>query len=157
MSESRPIATTSKDVPTSRVGGYIGPFSQRVAGRRRKALGDFFELKNFGVNLTFLEPGSESSLLHKHSRQDELVYILEGEPVLITETSQIRLKPGMFAGFRSGGEAHHLINRTSEVVVLLEIGDRLPGDEVNYPEDDLMIALDGKNQHRYVHKDGSPY
>ena len=157
MSESIPIAIDSKDIQTSRKGGYIGPFALRVAGRRRKALGDFFGLENFGVNLTYLEPGSESSLLHTHSRQDELIYVLEGEPSLVMESSEILLKPGMCAGFPKSGEAHHLINRTSEVVVLLEIGDRLPGDEVNYPEDDIMIDHDEENRFRYVHKDGTPY
>lgn len=157
MSESRPIAVDGKDVETSRVGGYVGEFATRVAGRRRKALGDFFGLENFGVNLTYLDPGSESSLLHQHSGQDELVYVLEGEPSLVMASSEIDLKPGMCAGFPKSGEAHHLVNRTSEVVVLLEIGDRLPGDEVNYPEDDIMIDHDEENRFRYVHKDGTPY
>ena len=157
MSESKPIAIDSKDVRTSRKGGYIGPFALRVAGRRRKALGDFFGLENFGVNLTYLDPGSESSLLHTHSRQDELIYVLEGEPSLVMASSEICLKPGMCAGFPKSGEAHHLINRTSEVVVLLEIGDRPPGDEVDYPEDDIMIGYDEENRFHYLHKDGSPY
>lgn len=157
MSESIPIAVNSEDVPTSRRGGYIGPFTQRVAGRRRKALGDFFGLGNFGVNLCYLEPGSESSLLHTHSKQDELVYVLEGEPLLVMASSELKLKPGMCAGFPASGEAHHLVNNTSEVVVLLEIGDRPSDDEVTYPEDDIQIVRDKENRFRYAHKDGTPY
>ena len=93
----------------------------------------------------------------RHTRQDEFVYILEGEPTLVTEAGRTPLKPGMCAGFKAGtGDAHHLRNETAEDVVYLEIGDRTPGDGATYPDDDIAAAVvDGK--WRFTHKDGTPY
>ena len=111
-------------------------------GKRQKhPLGDLFGLRNFGVNLTRLLPGGESALLHRHSRQDEFVYILEGRPTLVTDRGEVELEPGMCAGFAAAGVAHHLVNRTGADAVYLEIGDRTPGDAGSYPDDDLAAVL----------------
>jgi uncharacterized cupin superfamily protein len=128
-----------------------------MAGIVKRPLGDLFGLVNFGVNLTRLAPGGFSALRHAHTRQDEFVYILEGQPTLVTEAGRAALRAGMCAGFKAGtGDAHHLVNETDADVVYLEIGDRTPGDGVDYPEDDLA-ARAVKGGWRYVHKDGTPY
>jgi uncharacterized cupin superfamily protein len=123
----------------------------------KHALGDFFGLKNFGVNLTRLPPGRISSVRHTHAKQDELVFILEGHPTLVTDEGRTQLRPGMCAGFRAGnGNAHHLVNETDKDAVYLEIGDRTPGETATYPDDDHALQdIDGK--FRYFHKDGTPY
>jgi uncharacterized cupin superfamily protein len=128
-----------------------------MAGREKRPLADLFGLRNFGVNLTRLLPGGESALLHRHSKQDEFVYILEGEPTLVTDTEEISLSPGMCAGFPAQGIAHHLVNRTDKNVVYLEIGDRTPGDEGSYPHDDLKASLNDNGKWVFTHKDGRPY
>ena len=135
---------------------YPEPFFSRMAGRHKQPLGDVFGLTNFGVNLTTLAPGAESALLHRHSRQDEFIYILQGEPTLVMEHSETPLHPGMCAGFPKGGEAHQLVNRTSAPVVYLEIGDRTPRDEGTYPRDDIKAQLTPQGW-RFTHKDGTPY
>jgi uncharacterized cupin superfamily protein len=136
---------------------YPEPFASRTAGRKKHPLGDLFGLKNFGVNLTRLAPHAVSALRHAHSKQDEFVYVVQGHPTLRTDEGNIQLSPGMCAGFRAGtGRSHHLINETAEEVVYLEVGDRTPGDEVSYPEDDLQASLvDGR--WKFFHKDGAPY
>jgi uncharacterized cupin superfamily protein len=144
--------------PRERASNYPEPFASRMAGRIKRPLGDRFGLTNFGVNLTTLAPGSVSSLRHAHSRQDELVYILEGSPTLVTNEGETVLAPGMAAGFRRGtGNAHHLINRTDQDVVYLEVGDRTERDSVDYPDDDIRGALGSNGRWRFVHKDGRPY
>lgn len=138
---------------------YPDEFKSMVAGRIRQRLGNFAGLKNFGVNLVKLEPGSSSALRHWHSRQDEFIYVLEGELTLITDTGAEVLKPGMAAGFPAGeANGHHLVNRTSTVAVYLEVGDRTPNDEVIYPDDDLITKAspDGKSR-IFAHKDGTLY
>jgi uncharacterized cupin superfamily protein len=143
--------------PRIKPSNYPEPFAARVAGREKRSLGDVFGLANFGVNLTRLAPGCVSALRHAHSKQDEFIYVLCGRPVLRTDAGETQLSPGMCAGFKAGtGNAHHLINRTSEAVVYLEVGDRSAGDVGSYPDDDLKAALvDGK--WRFTHKDGRPY
>jgi uncharacterized cupin superfamily protein len=136
---------------------YPPPFAARVAGRVKRPLGDLFGLKNFGVNLTRLPPGVESALFHRHTKQDELVYVLEGRPTLVTDAGETQLGPGMCAGFPAGGTAHHLVNRTTEDVVYLEVGDRTPGDEGAYPNDDLKAVFVEGAGWRMLHKDGTPY
>ncbi len=133
------------------------PLASRLVGRTRCPLGDPFGLTRFGVNLTRLAPGSMSALRHCHAQQDEFVYILEGSPVLVTDAGETPLGPGMCAGFKAGsGDAHHLVNRTAADVVYLEIGDRTPGDNVTYPDDDVAIDRDPDGRMRVVRKDGSP-
>lgn len=157
-----PIAIFASAAPArAKVSIYPKPLwdlhSSRLAGRSKQPLGEVFGLRNFGVNLTRLLPGAASSLRHAHSRQDELVYILEGHPTLITNEGRTPLSPGMCAGFKAGtGNAHTLINESGEPVTYLEIGDRTSGDEAQYPDDDLLAGFDGA-QWRFRHKDGTPY
>jgi uncharacterized cupin superfamily protein len=157
--ETNPVAIEVAVAPTARPGrGYPEPFATRVAGRVRRPLGDLFGLSNFGVNLTQLPPGGISALRHTHTREDEFIYIVEGEPILVTNTGEVQLRPGMCAGFKAGsGNAHHLLNRTMQDVVYLEVGDRNPGDTVIYPDDDIGRALAPDGTRLFVHKDGRPY
>jgi uncharacterized cupin superfamily protein len=153
-----PVALKAADAPTrARPSNYPEPFFSRMGRRVKHPLGDLFGLKTFGVNLTRLLPGGESALLHRHSRQDEFVYILEGMPTLVTDRCETALSPGMCAGFPAGGVAHHLVNRSDRDVVYLEIGDRTPGDAATYPEDDLQAELVFPGTWRFTHKDGRPY
>ena len=159
MSESTAsLPVNAIDVPVrTAVSFYPEPFASRMKGRQKRQLGEFFGLKNFGVNLTRLAPDTISSLRHAHSKQDEFVYIVEGNPTLRTNEGSVRLSPGMCVGFRAGtGNGHQLHNATTDDVLYLEIGDRTAGDEVIYPDDDIrLIRQDAKAV--YVHKDGSPY
>jgi uncharacterized cupin superfamily protein len=155
---ARPVAAVAAEVPPRlRPSAYPAPFMPRVAGREKRQLGDLFGLKNFGVNLTRLAPKAQSALRHSHEKQDEFVYILEGNPTLVTNEGRTPLRPGMCAGFRAGtGNAHHLVNETQQDVVYLEIGDRTPNEVAIYPDDDLaLVTVEGK--YRYTHKDGTPY
>ena len=153
-----PVAIVAASAtPRAKPSSYPEPFASRMTGREKRALGDVFGLSNFGVNLTRLHPGGISALRHAHSRQDEFIYVLSGAPVLLTDGGETPLLPGMCAGFKAGtGSAHQLINRTTEEVVYLEVGDRSAGDSVEYPDDDLQAVL-VEGGWRFSHKDGSPY
>jgi len=143
--------------PRQKPSNYPEPFFIRMAGREKRALGDLFGLTNFGVNLTRLAPGGESALMHRHSKQDEFVFILQGAPTLVTDAGEIQLRPGMCAGFPAAGVAHHLVNRGDAEVLYLEIGDRTPGDSGSYPNDDLAAQLDADGRWAFFHKDGRRY
>ena len=156
--DKTPVAVKSTEVAVrTKRSFYPEPFASRMQGRSKRQLGEFFQLENFGVNLTHLEPGASSALRHAHTRQDEFVYILKGHPTLHTDTGYTRLEPGMCAGFKAGaGDAHRLLNETQDEVIYLEIGDRTAGDEANYPDDDIRASLvDGK--FKFAHKNGLPY
>jgi uncharacterized cupin superfamily protein len=152
-----PIAILAADAPSKGPSGYPEDLRRKVEGREKQVLGDVFGLRNFGVNLTRLAPGAASALRHAHKTQDEFVYVLEGEPTLLTDAGETALRPGMCAGFPAGtGDAHCLVNRTDRPVVYLEVGDRSPGDDVVYPDDDLHAAMGPDGKWRYSRKDGSP-
>ena len=156
--DERPLAfVAAESPPRTKPSNYPEPFFTRMAKREKRPLGDRFGLTNFGVNLTRLAPGGESALLHRHSRQDEFVYILEGAPTLVTDEGEVQLAPGMCAGFPAGGVAHQLVNPSGADVVYLEIGDRTPGDEGSYPRDDIAAALGPDGGWVFTHKDGTPY
>ncbi len=135
---------------------YPEPFASRFEGRTKRPLGELFGLKNFGVNLTTLAPGAISALQHQHSKQDEFVYVLEGELVLVSGSDEWTLSAGWCVGFPAGGRSHHLENRSSRPATYLEIGDRTPGDHVTYPFDDLVAVLEGRTW-QFRHKNGERY
>ncbi|MDO8300661.1 cupin domain-containing protein [Lacisediminimonas sp.] len=151
-------AVRALDAEPKTKSSYPSPFAERIVGREKRALGDIFGLKNFGVNLTQLAPGTISGLRHSHSRQDEFIYVLEGHPTLVGSGGDMTLAPGMCAGFPAGaGDAHCIANRTTQTVVYLEVGDRSAGDSVNYPHDDLQaVSIEGGGW-VFSRKDGTPY
>lgn len=153
-----PVAVLAAEAPArTKPSVYPEPFASRMAGRVKHPLGDLFGLGNFGVNLVRLAPKAVSALRHAHARQDEFVYILHGSPTLVTDEGRTRLGPGMCAGFKAGtGNGHQLVNESDEEAVYLEVGDRTPGDEVSYPDDDIKaVMVEGK--WAFFHKDGTPY
>lgn len=137
---------------------YPQPYAARVSGRLKRKLGDHFGLTNFGVNLTHLAPGSMSGLRYCHSKQDEFIYVLNGNPTLILGEEKFVLSPGECYGYPADtGIAHHLVNRSTETVTYLEMGDRSPDDEVEYPDDDLKATLQHNGEWKVTHKDDRPY
>ena len=133
---------------------YPEPLRRLVGERSRRALGNELGLTHFGVNLTVIQPGAWSALRHWHTRQDEFVYVLEGELVMVTDAGEQTLSAGMAAGFPAGKpDGHHLINRSARTAICLEVGDRAPGDEVHYPDADLFVSADFVIRH----KSGEPY
>ena len=153
----RPPALDPATVEPRMGSGYPEPFRAAVAGREKRALGDALGLTNFGVNLVHLPPGAISSQRHWHSKQDEFVYVVEGELVLVTDGGEQILTAGTVAGFPAGKpDGHHLVNRSAKTATYLEVGDRTEWDEVDYPDIDMLVRyVDGKEA--YVKKDGTPY
>ncbi len=143
--------------PRAKPSNYPEPFASRMEGRVKRQLGDAFGIEKFGVNLTQLAPGAQSSLFHLHTKQEEFIYILSGSPTLVLEDEEIELSPGMCAGFKPGKGAHQLVNQSTEVVTYLEIGDRVSGDEGLYPRDDIVAVLGSNGKWAFTHKDGRSY
>ena len=135
---------------------YPPPLDAPCAGRERWRLGDAAGLSQFGVNLLRLPPGVWSSQRHWHTAEDEFVYVLEGEAVLVTDEGEELLKAGDCAGFKAGdANGHHLQNRSDREVVLLEIGSRRRGEGgVDYPDIDMVFPKGAKG---FQHRDGRPY
>jgi uncharacterized cupin superfamily protein len=135
---------------------YPAEFRDVVKGREKQALGNAVGLTQFGVNLTRLKPGAASALRHWHAAEDELIYLLEGELVLIENEGETVLRPGDAAGFKAGiANGHQLINRTARDAVYLEVGTRAARDHVEYPDVDLVY--DKGDELRLTRKSGEPY
>lgn len=157
MTESQPGAIAAEDIPFRQGTGYPEPFNAHIVERNKRALGDAFGLTNFGVNLVHLPDGEISSQRHWHHKEDELVYVLQGELTLITDAGEQTIGPGMVAGFAAGVEnGHQIVNRSGADAVYLEIGDRSANEIAEYPDIDLRF-IGENNQEKFVHKDGTPY
>jgi uncharacterized cupin superfamily protein len=137
--------------------GYPEPFKSRMGDRAKRRLGDACGLTKFGVNLVTLGPGGQSALRHWHTLEDELVYVLEGEVVLVTSDGEQLLTAGTCAGYPAGKrDAHHFVNRSQHPARYLEIGNRIDGDAGFYPDDDLMW-IETEEGTVAAHKDGRRY
>jgi len=151
-------AVAVRDIPARQGSTYPEPFRGPVAARSKRRLGDHFGLGKYGVNYVELAPGAWSAQRHWHTHEDELVYVLEGEVVLVTEAGEQVLGPGMVAGFPAGSaDGHHLVNRGDHTAVYLEIGDRDRKDEVFYPDIDLELRRGPKGEYVFRHRDGTDY
>ena len=154
MAKPQAPAVHVSTLPTVTGAGYPEPFRSRMGDRVKRRLGEAFGLTQYGVNLVTLGPGGQSALRHWHTHEEELVYILSGELVLITDEGEQPLSAGMVVGFPAGTEnGHHLVNRSDAPAQYIEIGTRLEADWAHYPDDDLQWLPDG----RAGHKDGTPY
>ena len=144
-------------VEERRGSGYPEPFKSRMGDRMKRRLAAACGLKNLGVNLVTLGPSGQSALRHWHTLEDEFVYILSGEVVLISNGGEQILRAGMCAGYRAGErDAHHFVNRSSAPAQYLEIGNRIDGDNAFYPDDDLMW-IETESGFVAAHKDGARY
>ena len=145
-------------VDERRGSGYPEPFKTRMGDRVKRRLGAACGLKNLGVNLVTLGPGGQSSARHWHTLEDEFVYVLEGEVVLVTNEGEQTLRAGMCAGYAAGSRnGHHFINRSQRPAKYLEMGTNVPGDTAFYPDDDLGLTQTEDSEMVYVHKDGRRY
>lgn len=155
--KQRAAIRASEAPPRSRNSVYPPPYANSVDGRVKHPLGELFGLRNFGVNYTRLAPGAASALRHAHTLQDEFVLVLEGAPSLETDAGEQILEPGMCVGFPAGtGDGHRIVNRASVAAVILEVGDRTPGDAASYPDADLRAETTPTGW-IFRHKDGTPY
>ena len=136
---------------------YPAPYDEPCRARERTRLGDPAGLTQFGVNLLRLPPGAWSSQRHWHTGEDEFVYVLAGEVVLVTDQGEEILSAGDAAGFPANeGNGHCLQNRSGRDATVLEIGTRVPGDSAFYPDIDMVAPADGKPA-IYTRRDGTPY
>jgi uncharacterized cupin superfamily protein len=157
---STPLKSPALDpgsLPLKEGSSYPQSFREAVQGRRWRSLGDAVGLTQFGVNLVELAPGSWSSQRHWHTHEDELVYVVEGELVLITNEGEQKLTVGDAAGFPAGKDnGHHLINRSDKSARFLAIGSRSRADSCFYPDIDLIERQDASGYY-YTRKDGTRY
>jgi uncharacterized cupin superfamily protein len=156
--DNKPAGFDPLSLPESNATSYPEPYRALNQLRWNRRLGNHAGLTNFGVNLTRIAPGGQSSCRHWHSRQDEFVYVLSGEVVLETDAGPQALSPGMCAGFPAGtGDGHRFVNQSGADVVLLVVGDRTAGDEVGYSDVDMHLRVGPDGRFAFTHKDGRPF
>ncbi len=132
---------------------YPEPYDEPCRARRRIRLGDAAGLDQFGVNICRLPPGAWSSQRHWHTLEDEFVYVVEGEVVLVTDAGEEVFRAGDCAGFKAGApDGHHFQNRSAVDALILEVGSRHEADAAHYPDIDLRAEGDA-----YLHRDGTLY
>lgn len=136
---------------------YPAPHDVICQNRTKHVLGDQFDLTQFGVNLAVIAPGAWSSQRHWHEKEDEFIYMLQGELVLADDSGDHVLTPGMCAGFKAGnGNGHCLKNLSDKPATYLEVGSRMAGERVVYSD----IDMKGEKQESgfvFMKKDGSAF
>src|ERR1700738_4649548 len=92
---------------------YPSPYDVPCRPRERRKLGDAAGLSQFGVHLLRLPPGDWPSQRHWHTREDEFVYVLSGEVVLVTDGGEEVLRAGDAAGFPAGETSEDCVQNRS--------------------------------------------
>jgi len=152
-----PLIAKGAELPARIGSGYPSPLDEPCATRAKTTLGDVVGLSQFGVNLLVLQPGCWSAQRHWHQNEDEFIYVLEGEVSLVTDEGESLVRVGEFAGFPAGQpNGHHLVNKGSEPVKVLEVGTRAENDTASYPDVDLKAVTKG-GKYWFLHKSDEPY
>ena len=158
MTKPRLPAFDPADVAESNATSYPEKFRAANSQRWNRRLGDHAGLTNFGVSLTRLVAGGQSSARHAHAKQDEFIWVVSGEVVLETNEGSQTLGPGMCAGFPAGsGNAHRFVNKTAQDAMILVVGDRTPFDEITYPDIDNHAKAGADGKYVFTRKDGTPH
>jgi uncharacterized cupin superfamily protein len=145
-------------IPESNATTYPEPFAAEARLRWNRKLGDVAGLTQFGVNLTRIVPGGRSSQRHWHLKEDEFVYVLEGEAVLHSDAGEQPLRAGMCVGFPAGHpDGHCVLNRSDRDVLLLVVGSRMAGEVSEYPDIDMRVGPGADGVRRFTRKDGTPW
>jgi uncharacterized cupin superfamily protein len=144
-------------LPEESASPYPAPYDELVRGRHRRRLSPALGLQAYGVNIVRIEPGRQSSARHWHSRQDEFVYVLEGDVVLVTDEGETPLRAGMAAGFPAGSpNGHTIANRSDRDAFVLEVGDRPREEDVTYPDIDMSNQVRDRKPN-FLRKDGTAF
>jgi uncharacterized cupin superfamily protein len=150
------IAAVEKQTKTT----YPPQYAKDVVGRVKQRIGDAAGLTQFGVNLVSLAPGAQSSQKHWHRAEDEFVYVLSGEVVLVEDTGDTTLRAGDAAGFKAGvAVGHTVVNRSGAPATYLEVGTRVEADVVTYtdPKVDMVATKEAGGPWKMTRRDGSPF
>ena len=122
----------------------------------RFAYSDAGGLDQFGAVVEVLEPGARSSDRHWHTDQDEFLYLLTGEAVLVEETGEQLMQPGDAACWKAGeANGHMLENRSGAPCSFLVVGTRTLRDTVHY-SDINRITYHENGEYRVTRRDGTP-
>lgn len=95
-----------------------------------------FGMKNIAIWLERMPPGKRSSWPHAHSVEEEFVFVLEGTPHVHLNGEEYEASPFTGIDFKAGsGVAHTLINKSSDFIYYLCVGECEPKDDkIYYPE-----------------------
>ncbi len=152
-----PSAIKATEAPKRTGSRYPAPFNELCLNRTKHILGDQFSLGQFGVNYVVLEPGAWSSQRHWHEKEEEFIFVLEGEITLTDDAGDHLLAPGMCAGFQANnGNGHCLKNLSNKPAKYLEVGSRLPNEKAIYSDIDMMVE-NSTGKFVYRKKDGTAY
>ena len=155
MPDRPPASISALDIPARTGTAYLPQYAGQLRGREKRLLGELFGLTQFGVNLVTLAPGSWSSHRHWHEAEDEFIYVLEGEVMLIDDQGEHRMTAGTCAGFKAGvSNAHHLVNKSAVPAVYLEAGTRASEERVHYADVDMQGAK-SNGAWKFTRRDGS--
>lgn len=134
--------------PSPITGENNGPYAERV-------LGDIVGLSQFGVRMERLAPGSSSSQRHWHETEDEFLYVVSGELILVEDEETV-ITAGECAAWKANDPiAHCLENRSKSDAVVLVVGTRSSKDVVHYTDHDVLLHRDGDAYH-FTKADGTP-
>ena len=122
---------------------YPPPHDEKCRGRRTWVLTRRYGLTQFGVNRVELAPGCWSTQRHWHKKNDEVVVVVSGELVLVTDLGEEVLQAGDCVAFKAGDpNPHHLQNRSDEPAVFYDIGGRDFTDVSTFPD----IGIEARSQ-----------
>ena len=131
MTTRPPFIVSARQVPES---AHVYPQSTEAMGPTR-SLGKAAGLTRIGVNLQRLPPGTRSSWPHAEEKEEEFVYVIEGEVDAWIDGDLHRMVAGDLAAFPAGTGICHCFINNGEREALLLVGGEAPkqGSRIFYP------------------------
>jgi uncharacterized cupin superfamily protein len=97
--------------------------------------------RKLGYRVSTLPPGHYFCPLHGHAREEEMFFVLDGEPSIRTLAGTLRCRKGDFIAFPVGESGtHQLLNESDASATVLLLGRTEAFEDCYYPDSDKLLV-----------------
>lgn len=97
--------------------------------------------RKLGYRVSTLQPGKRFCPLHAHASEEELFFVIEGEPSVRTPAGTIRCRKNDFVALPVGDTGtHQLLNESGAPAIVMLLGRTEAVESCYYPDSDKLLV-----------------